>query len=139
MNELLTENNSIQFRYGIPGFEFLTKFVIAEVEGYTPFRVLTSTEKPDFTMLILDVNLINTPIELKIPKKELQKIKINGTGESEMAVYAILKYDKDSQAFTANMKAPIVVNSVALTGQQVILEDDRLSINQPLTLLQCQS
>ncbi|MBT7790614.1 MAG: flagellar assembly protein FliW [Calditrichaeota bacterium] len=139
MNQLLPENNAIQFRYGIPGFEFLTKFLIAEVEGYSPFRVLTSIEKQDFTMLILDVNFISSQIEMKIPKKELKKININGSDDSEMAVYAILKYDKASQAFTANMKAPIVVNSEALVGQQVILDDDRLSVNQPLTLLQCES
>jgi len=135
MNEQQSESNAIQFRYGIPGFEFLTKFLIAEVEGYAPFQILKSTEEPSMSMLILDVNFIRTSTELNIPTKELKKIDISHTGDSKMEVYAILKYDKDSQAFTANMKAPIVVNSTALLGQQVILENENLTVNHPLTLL----
>ncbi|MDP8238190.1 MAG: flagellar assembly protein FliW [Candidatus Hatepunaea meridiana] len=128
------QNNTIKFRFGIPGFEFLTKFKIADIEGYAPFRVLKSTEEPDMSMLILDVNLIQMSTDIKIPKKDLKKIRINGS-DTGMAVYAILKYDKDSQSFTANLKAPIVINSAEHLGQQVILDDNGLTVNYPLNLV----
>ncbi|RKY53457.1 MAG: hypothetical protein DRP89_06190, partial [Candidatus Neomarinimicrobiota bacterium] len=41
----ISEENIIKFIYGLPGFETLTKFVIADLKGYQPFRVLQSLEE----------------------------------------------------------------------------------------------
>jgi len=129
----ITNENTVYFRYGIPGFETLTKFLIADFKDFSPFKVLQSLEDPEVTLLVLDINLIETSFRLKIPKTDLRKINISGNGyDQNVDVFVVLKYDKAAKKFTANIKAPIIINTQEQIGCQVILDDD-LSVHYPLT------
>lgn len=124
------EDQVIDFPFGLPGFEMLTKFLVVELPDYPPFHMLQSLEEPDVTMLILNLNLLKISSSVKIQSRELDKIGIKGKKESYL--FVILKINSDSRQFTANIRAPLVINVDDRRGFQVILDDDKLSIEHPL-------
>ncbi len=124
---------AVEFRHGIPGFEYLTRFTITSLEDHPPFQLLRSVEEPDVAMLILELKHIKTAT-IHIPETELEKLKIERRDDPRLKIYAILKFDRTSQWFTANEKAPVVVNEVERLGEQIILEDEELSFNRPVML-----
>jgi len=125
----INEKNVIKFIYGLPGFETLTKFIITDLKGYQPFRVLQSLEEPNVSMLILDIRLLRIRNQIRIPFKELKNIGINPSKSiDDTEIYVILKVDSEKQQLTANIKAPVVINNKDRVGCQVILEDKNLSI-----------
>ena len=82
------------------------------------------------------------PIVITIPKKDKQEIKIDGDNLNQINsenqdntdIFIIIKMSKVKKQFTANTKAPIVINPNVLKGCQVILENPNLQIEHPLDL-----
>jgi flagellar assembly factor FliW len=123
-------DNAIYFKYGIPGFESLTKFLIKEVPEYSPLLLLQSLEEPEVSLIIADPAVFQIEKILNIPAENKNKLKIQS--DSEMNLYVILSFDSQSQQFTANLKAPIIINKILNQGQQIILDDPTLEINYHL-------
>jgi len=115
---------------GLPGFEHLHTFVLAELEGYAPFCAFQSVDQPEISMLVIDAKLLNIWKGIDLPPRELQILGLEKTGESEQ--YVILKVDQGTQEFTANIKAPIVFNPESGAANQVILDNASLSVEHPL-------
>jgi len=124
------EQNIVQFPFGLPGFEMLTKFLIVELDDYPPFYMLQSLEEQEVTMLILNLKLLKVGKDIQIPRKEYSKIHLQDMTDAE--VYVILKINSETHQFTANIRAPLVINTRERTGFQVILENDQLSVEHSL-------
>jgi len=127
-------DNAIYFKYGIPGFESLTRFLIKEMPEYSPMLLLQSVEEPEVSLIIADPAIFQIEKILNIPAENKNKLKIQS--DSEMNLYVILSFDSQSQQFTANLKAPIIINKILNQGQQVILDDPTLEINYHLFINQ---
>jgi len=123
-------DNTIYFKYGIPGFESLTRFLIKEMPEYSPLLLLQSVEEPEMSLIIADPAIFQIEKILNIPAENKNKLKIQS--DSEMNLYVILSFNSQSQQFTANLKAPIIINKILNQGQQVILDDPTLEINYHL-------
>ncbi len=121
---------TIDLLNGLPGFEDLHNFVLAELEGYAPFCAFQSVEQPDISMLVIDANLLRVWKDIDLPPRELQILGLEKTGDSEQ--YVILKVSQGTQEFTANIKAPIVFNPQSGAANQVILDNASLSVEHPL-------
>jgi len=115
---------------GLPGFENLHTFILAELEGYAPFCALKSVEQPEISMLVIDAKLLPVWHDIEIPARELQILNLEDSGTAEQ--FVILKVDQHSQEFTANIKAPIVINPQSGSANQVILDNASLSVEHPL-------
>jgi flagellar assembly factor FliW len=115
---------------GLPGFENLHHFVLAELEGYAPFCAFQSMEQDNISMLVIDAKLLSVWQGVEIPPRELTILGLEQAGDSEQ--YVILKIDQSTQAFTANIKAPIVFNPVTGAANQVILDHAELSVEHPM-------
>lgn len=123
-------DNAIYFKYGIPGFESLTRFRIKETPEYSPLLLLQSVEEPEVSLIIADPAIFRIEKILDIPAENKDKLKIQA--DSEMSLYIVLSFDNQSQRFTANLKAPIIINKILNQGQQIILDDPTLEINYHL-------
>jgi len=115
---------------GLPGFEDLHNFVLAELEGYAPFCAFQSVEQSSISMLVINARLLSVWTGIDIPPRELA---ILGLEESQTAEqFVILKIDHGSQEFTANIKAPIVFNPATGVANQVILDNANLSVEHSM-------
>ena len=126
----LTSFKKIDLVNGLPGFEDLHNFIIAELEEYTPFCALQSVDEPDISMLVIDAKLLAIWKDIEIPPRELQILNVEKSEQSEQ--YIILKINQASQEFTGNIKAPIVFNPETGLANQVILDNANLSVEHPM-------
>lgn len=126
---MLTFKN-IDLINGLPGFENLHAFILAELESYAPFCAFQSVDEPDISMLVIDANLLAVWKDINIPPRELQILNLEKSTDSEQ--YVILKVSQGTQEFTANIKAPIVFNPESGAANQVILDNANLSVEHPL-------
>ena len=125
-----TEDFVVHFRYGLPGFEMLTRFVIRKIPKYEPLRILRSEEDSNISMMIADPRLLQLEKPIRIPFAYQQQLHIEQP--TDMQLYVILRYDAKAERLTANTKAPIVVNTARRMGLQIILEDPVLRVEQRL-------
>ena len=121
------EKQLIHFEFGLPGFEDLKKYAIIEIEEYNPFLLLHSVEDQSIAMVILKSNLLDEVNEFEIPENKLKNLKEKG--KNEFGIFFILKIHEDEKQITANVKAPVLINFVNQKGSQIILDDDKLSMD----------
>ena len=124
------EEQLIHFEFGLPGFEDLKIYAIIEIEEYNPFLLLHSVEDQSIAMVILKSNLLDEENEFEIPENKLKNLKEKGKNEFE--IFFILKIHEDDKQITANVKAPVLINFVNQKGSQIILDDDKLSMDLPI-------
>ncbi len=124
------QSNTIDFIYGLPGFETLTKYEIKDIKDYPPFCVLQSLEEPDISMLILDIRFLKIRDQIKISFDELKKMGIYSDNIGKNTeIYVVLKVDDKEQNLSANVKAPLVINTEKKRGGQIILDDKNLPVD----------
>lgn len=122
----------IHFEQGIPGFEFLSQFLIVPLKEYPPFRILQSLEAPEIAMLVLPSQFMELGDELDVKTEDLEKIRAKSKNDFE--THVILKVSGEEGQFTANTKAPVIINPHAKLGAQVILDHPALNIHHLLEL-----
>ena len=128
----VNEENLIHFDYGIPGFEELKKFAIVDIEEYNPFLLLHSVEDYNIAMIVLNAELLDLEENLEIPEKKLKEL--NNNEEHEVGVFLILKITGTDKQITANTKAPVLINFQNQRGRQIILDNENLSMDFPITV-----
>ena len=117
--------SSILFKYGLPGFESFTKFTLTDLEDYPSFYLLKSEDEENFSMLVLSLATLKVQEELEVLIDELKRRDIDF---AKNAVYLILKLSQSEKKFTANIKAPIIIDTENHSGTQLILEHRDLSM-----------
>ena len=127
----INDENIIDFDYGIPGFEDLKKFTIVDFEDYNPFLLLHSVEDHNIAMKVLNAGQLDIEADLNIPQEKLKELK---NEDGEVGVFLILKVIDDEKNLTANTKAPVVINFQNRKGRQIILDNENLSMDYPITV-----
>ncbi len=118
------------FKYGLPGFENLNEYRLEDLEDYPPFKLFKSCEDDNISMIVIDGELLEIFPEIQIPKKELIKLEISDSINTQ--IYIILRIDEDTKEFVANTKAPLILNTDNGLGNQIILESKILSVKHPM-------
>ncbi|MCE5311891.1 MAG: flagellar assembly protein FliW [Nitrospiraceae bacterium] len=120
------EDKLLDFASGIPGFSDLTKFVILEYKD--PVSWLQSTENPEVAFIISDPFQLFPAYSLKLSDDVLKFLNI--TDSSEALVFVILSVS--DSVLSANLRAPILVNTKSRMAAQLIVDDERLSFKTPV-------
>jgi len=128
----VNEENLIHFDYGLPGFEELKKFAILDIEEYNPFLLLHSVEDQNIAMIVLSAGQLDLEDDLHIPEQQLKEL--NENEEHELGVFLILKIMDSGKEITANTKAPVLINFQNQKGRQIILDNEKLSMDYPITV-----
>ena len=128
----VNEKKLIHFEYGIPGFEDLKKFAIIEIEEYNPFLLLHSVEDFNIAMIVLNAGLIDLEEDIEISEEKFKEL--NDNEEHEVGIFLILKIKGDDKEISANTKAPVLINFQNKKGKQIILDNENLSMDYPITI-----
>ena len=123
-------NEVYNFQYGLPGFEYFTEFTFEPIEEYPPFVLFKSVVDENISMYVLNAKYFQVYDELDIPKAELDKLELKDS--KELGIYFILRLDKVSQNFMANLKTPLIINKDKKIGNQIFLEQENLEKNMYL-------
>lgn len=117
----VTEENVIDFPWGLPGFPGQKRFVPIQHPGNGAIAFLQSLEMPELAFIVADPFKLVAGLEVEIPETDLAALEI--TSPAETAVYAILTVKRGGEEVTANLAAPLVVNTSKRKARQVILSD----------------
>ncbi|MEN6327257.1 MAG: flagellar assembly protein FliW [Syntrophomonas sp.] len=116
----IDENEIITFRDGLPGFEKERQFIIIPMdENGGPFYYLQSATSPNLCLVIADPFTFFPGYEIEIADPDLQKIGVE-QGNHNIAIYVILTIPEDFKLTTANLLAPLVINSDNRQAMQYI-------------------
>ncbi|AOY78275.1 flagellar assembly protein FliW [Clostridium formicaceticum] len=117
------ENKILDFSDGIPGFEALTKFVIIHnPEEEVPFQWLQSVEDTDLAFVIVNPFIFRSDYDFEIPKSTLEKLQIQSP--EDVSVFTIVIIPEDIKKMTANLRAPIIINTKNNKAKQIVLDDE---------------
>ncbi|WP_079515473.1 flagellar assembly protein FliW [Rossellomorea marisflavi] len=115
------EEELLSFIKGIPGFHDENQFALLPLEGNEWFQVLQSTSTPDLAFITTNPFLFFPEYDFELDDASLDQLG-NPTTE-DIQVLSILTVKDPFKESTANLQAPIIINTVKKSGKQVILTD----------------
>ena len=115
---------------GLIGFADHKNFVFLENPAIEPFRLMESVVAPEVGFVVVDpAVLVHDYLEL-IPAREWDTVAL--TNPSKRLVFVTVSIAAAPQATTANLQAPILVNSETMAARQVILTRAGLLSRHPV-------
>ena len=124
------ESSMLKMPKGLLGFENRTEFVLIQHRPDTAFRWLQSREDPDLAFVVVDPSDFYCDYAIEISDADAGALDL--TSEKDALVMAIVTISNQGKEVTANLAAPIVMNSKELRGMQIILQDNRYGVKHPL-------
>ena len=124
------DNMLVTMPSGLLGFEDYTKFCLIQHRGSAEFQWLQSTEEPGLAFVLVDPSKYFASYEIEISDSDVEKLKL--ASEDDAIVLAILTISNSGQNISANLAAPVIINSKNLIGAQVVLQNERYSTRHAL-------
>ena len=120
----------ILFEKGIPGFENYRYFNVNIVEGIKRFYHIVSKEDSNIGFISISPFDIKKDYEIDLDDEFIKELDIKH--EKDVLVICLITLGKSLKDSTANLKAPIIINIKNNRGKQLILQDDKYKIKEPL-------
>lgn len=124
------EEDVITFKKGLPGFENLKKFIIVPFEDNEVFSVLISIEDMEVGIPVTSPFHVDETYEFKLSDERINELNVNS--HEEILVLNTVTLNSDMKNITINMKAPIIINIKGKIGEQIILDNEKYRIKEPL-------
>ncbi len=115
----------IDFHSSIPGFPDSKRYILiyeSEDPSENLFCWLQSVDEPDIAFAVLDSSKALNNYNPVIDENELGELK--NTNEEDLLVYNIVVIPDNIEKMTANLKAPVLIDSNKRIGKQVIADND---------------
>ena len=120
----------ILFEKGLPGFENYRYFNVNIVEGIKRFYHIVSKEDSNIGFISISPFDIKKDYEIDLDDEFIKELDIKD--EKDVLVICLITLGKSLKDSTANLKAPIIINIKNNRGKQLILQDDKYKIKEPL-------
>ena len=120
----------ILFEKGIPGFENYRYFNVNIVEGNKKIYNIVSKEDSNIGFISISPFDIKKDYEIDLDDEFIKELDIKD--EKDVLVLCLITLGKTLKDSTANLKAPIIINIKNNRGKQLILQDDKYKIKEPL-------
>ncbi|NBV54315.1 MAG: hypothetical protein EBR79_01215, partial [Proteobacteria bacterium] len=124
----LNPNLLLSFPHGLFGFRECTQFGLAKLPGMesSPLMLMQCTNQPAIAFLVADPSQLGLEISAEDKTDALKQTKLNGKTTQFLTILTL--YDSgESYYLTANLKAPVLVESQTQTGVQFILNNKSYS------------
>ena len=124
------EGTLITMPSGPLGFEGYTRFCLIQHDAQASFRWLQSIEEPGLAFVVVHPSEYFADYEIEISDADAAKLQLES--EDDALVLAILTIRDNGQDISANLAAPVIVNSKNLMGAQIALRDERYTTQHAL-------
>ena len=117
----VAEDKVVHFADGIPAFEDEHEFVIVPYDEESPYVFLQSLTTPDLAFLMTVPFIFFPDYEFEIDDENQNKLEL--TRQEDMLIYTLLTINGGKvKDMTANLMAPVVVNTANMQARQVVLD-----------------
>ena len=125
-----TENNIITFNKGIPGFEGLRKYILVDLNGYEPFKMLQSLDDEHIGMIVVSPYEFFEEYKVKLSDETIDNLNIKSP--EEVYIITTVTLNSDPKKITTNLQGPIVINNSNNLGEQIILDNCKYKVKELL-------
>lgn len=119
----IKNSDIITFESGIPGFDDMNSYAIIPLSEDQVYLVLQSTETPELAFVITDPFIHFKEYEFSLSEETIHQLKIEN--EQDVVVYVILTLQEKINETTANLLAPLVMNTKQRLSKQIILHNTK--------------
>lgn len=120
----------VLFNKGIPGFEDYHEFTITNIEENDKFKMITSKKDENTGFVAISPFDIKKDYEIDLNDETISELDIKDS--KDVLVLNIITLGKTLEKSTVNLKAPIIINIKNKKGKQLIMQDDRYKVKEPL-------
>lgn len=132
----IDQENIVRFNEGIPGFPEARNFVLIPHKEDSPFAWLQSVDMADLAFVVTDPWLFFEDYQPVIDESVIEELgaheEAEGDSESSIVVMAILTIPKETHKMTANLQAPVIINTRNNRAKQVILSSEEYTTKHRL-------
>jgi flagellar assembly factor FliW len=115
----------ITFAAGLIGFPDLHRFALLETaRPRSPFRFLISVDLPEIAFVVCNPQEFWPDYAAEVPAP--------GDPHGELAVLVMVTVPANPHDMTANLMAPLVIDSESRRGAQIVIDTGRYSTRHPL-------
>lgn len=127
----IEESDVLDFYDGIPGFEYIKKFILIKTEDEeSPFQWLQAVDHPEYSFVVINPFKVVDDYTIDVPDSDIESLGIEDP--SDIMVFCIVVIPEDMAKMTANLKGPVIINTRLRRGKQVLLENSPYSIRHSL-------
>ncbi|SDG90821.1 flagellar assembly factor FliW [Selenomonas sp. WCT3] len=127
----IDEGKIVHFEDGIPAFEEEHEFVIIPYDDESPYVFLQSLSTPDLAFLMTMPFVFFPEYEFELDDESQAKLGIEE--QEEMLIYSLLTIPGGKVSeMTANLMAPVVVNTTNMQARQLVLDKSRYTTKHRL-------
>jgi flagellar assembly factor FliW len=124
------EEDVINFKKGLPGFQELKNFILFPVKDNDMFSILHSIENENIGLVVISPFNVVKDYEFKLDDENIMELKIES--HEDVLVLNTVTLDFNVEKITVNLKAPIIININSKLGEQIILDNTRYAIKHLL-------
>lgn len=118
----LNEKDIVHFANGIPGFLEEKKFVVLPLANDdSPLHILQSVETAQLAFVTTNPFAFFKDYDFELSSGDVENLKIQA--DKDVIVLVILTVKDPFEESTANLQAPVIINSKHQLGKQVLLND----------------
>jgi flagellar assembly factor FliW len=126
----INKEKILHFEKGIPGFLGEKEFIILPLSDDNTFSVMQSVTTPYVAFVVVSPFTYFQNYEFKLEDAVVEELELKT--EKDILVYTLLSVADPFEKTTANLQAPIIINSSNHKAKQVILNDGNYKIKHPL-------
>ncbi len=120
----------ITFAEGLLGFEHLKKYFVVDPGDSTLILWLQSTEEEKVAFPIIEPKIFKPDYIAKLLPADLNGLELESIQNAKL--YSILTIPANVTEMSANLKAPVLINSARKVGKQIVLQDSKLSVKHEM-------
>lgn len=125
----VADDRVVHFPEGLPGFPDSRRFALLGEPGGL-FLWLQSVDEPEVALPVVDPFALFDDYEVPLDPADVELLSV--TSPQEVAVLVVVTVRSDPLQATANLAAPILVNTARRLGRQKVLADSSYSVRHPL-------
>lgn len=117
----MPKEDVLHFKSGIPGFPEEEQFIIIPLEEET-FYILQSVKTQSLAFVMVNPFTYFPDYDFTLEDQIVDALKIDSP--EDVIVYSILTVQDPFEKTTANLQAPIIINSKNKMGKQIVLNHE---------------
>ena len=124
------KENEFFFPEGVLGFEDLRTFVLIDDPEDELFIWMQSCGKSHIAFPLLETSLIISKYKIHLSKGDLDALQLKDSDSYQS--FSIITIPEDPRQMSANLKAPIILNTKQNRGRQCVLPEEHHPICDPI-------
>jgi len=126
----IDETKLIEFEEGIPGLEEYRRYALLQFEESYPIIWLQSVQDRDICLPLLDTFAVIGDYVFDIDDADVKSLKLSGP--EDLFVASVLVIPDEIQKMTANLAAPVIINTVTGKAKQILLSGSDYNVRVPI-------